>query len=63
MPKLAAEIEALEATLAEPDAFARDAVSFAKTAARLEAARAERGRAEAEWLDIELKREALSAEE
>ncbi len=63
MPKLAAEIEALEAKLADPDAFARDAKSFGATASRLEAARAERDAAEAEWLDIELMREALSAEE
>jgi ATP-binding cassette subfamily F protein uup len=61
MPKLGAEIEKLEAKLAEPDAFARS--DFSATAARLEAARAERDAAEAEWLDIELKREALSAQE
>jgi hypothetical protein len=36
---------------------------FAVTAARLEAARAERDAAEAEWLEIELRREALSAQE
>ncbi len=61
MPKLSAEIEALEGKLAEPDAFTRD--TFAATAARLEAARAERDAAEAEWLEIELRREALSAQE
>ncbi|MGD9979878.1 MAG: ABC-F family ATP-binding cassette domain-containing protein [Hyphomonadaceae bacterium] len=61
LPKLAAEIAALEAKLADPDAFASGA--FAATAARLEAARAEREAAEAEWLDIELRREALGAQE
>jgi len=61
MPKLGAEIEKLEAKLAEPDAF--NSPDFSKTAARLEAARAERDAAEAEWLDIELKREALSSQE
>lgn len=61
MPKLNTEIETLETKLAAPDAF--NSADFSKTAARLEAARAERDAAEAEWLDIELKREALSAEE
>jgi ATP-binding cassette subfamily F protein uup len=61
MPKLSAEIEALEAKLAEPDAFTRE--SFAADAARLEVARAERDAAEAEWLEIELRREALAAQE
>ncbi|ANP44898.1 ABC-F family ATP-binding cassette domain-containing protein [Candidatus Viadribacter manganicus] len=61
MPKLAAEIEALEAKLAAPDAF--NAPNFAASAARLEAARAEHQSAEMEWLDIELRREALSAQE
>ncbi len=61
MPKLSGEIEALEARHAAPNAF--NSAVFSKTAARLEAARAERDAAEAEWLDIELKREALSAEE
>ncbi len=61
MPKLSAEIEALEATLAAPNAFTANA--FASSAARLDAARAERDAAEAEWLEIELRREALSAQE
>jgi ATP-binding cassette subfamily F protein uup len=63
MPKLTAEIEALEAKLAEPDAFARDESLFAATASRLETARAQREASEAEWFEIELKREALTAEE
>ena len=63
MPKLAREITELEQGLAEPDAFARDAASFSDIARRLEAARAEHAAAESEWLEIELKREALAAEE
>jgi len=62
MPKLSAEIASLERTLADPAAFARDAGAFATTAARLEAARVQHAAAEAEWLEIELRREALSAE-
>ncbi len=63
MPKLALEIAELEHKLAAPDAFARDAAAFEKIARRLEAARAEHAAAESEWLEIELKREALAAEE
>jgi ATP-binding cassette subfamily F protein uup len=61
MPKLSAEIQTLEAKLAAPDAF--NGGDFSKTAARLESARAEHEAAEAEWLDIELRREALNAQE
>ena len=61
LPKLTAEIETLEARLAAPDAF--NAGDFGKSAARLEVARTERDAAEAEWLDIELRREALSGQE
>src|SRR5262245_43999828 len=62
IPRLTAEIERLEASLADPAAFARDAGAFEQTAGRLKAAHAERDAAEAEWLDIELRREALSSE-
>ena len=62
MPRLVAEIETLEARLADPEAFARDAAGFGATAQRLEAARAEHDAAEAEWLELEIKREALAAE-
>ncbi len=61
MPKLSSEIQTLEVKLAAPDAF--NAPNFAATAARLEAARREHERAEAEWLEIELRREALAAQE
>ncbi|MGH6952411.1 MAG: ABC transporter ATP-binding protein, partial [Vitreimonas sp.] len=63
LPRLAAEIERLEHTLADPTAFTRNAAAFATTATRLQAARTEREAAEAEWLDIELRREELAAEE
>ncbi|MBC7769645.1 MAG: ATP-binding cassette domain-containing protein, partial [Phycisphaerales bacterium] len=63
MPKLTREIDALEKQLADPAAFVRDAGGFEKIARRLEAARAEHAAAESGWLEIELKREALSAEE
>jgi len=63
LPKLHAEIAALEARLAEPDLFAREPGAFAAAAQRLQAARTELHSAEAEWLDIEVRREALQAEE
>ena len=62
MPKLQAEIAALEAKLSDADAFARDPASFHAGAAKLDAARETLAAAEAEWLDIELKREALAGE-
>ena len=63
MPKLAQEIAELEQKLADPDIFARDPSAFDAIARRLEAARAEHAAAESEWLEIELKREALAAQE
>jgi ATP-binding cassette subfamily F protein uup len=63
VPRLSAEIERLEHGLAHPDAFASDTKAFEANAARLRAARAERDAAETEWLDIELRREALSTED
>ncbi len=62
MPKLAAEIETLERTLADPQTFARDPDAFNITATRLAALRDQHAAAESEWLELELKREALSAE-
>lgn len=62
MPKLAAEIETLERTLADPQTFARDPDAFNTTATRLAALRDQHAAAESEWLELELKREALSAE-
>jgi ATP-binding cassette subfamily F protein uup len=63
LPRLHEEIVALEARLAEPQLFARDPAAFTAAARRLEAARAELGAAESEWLDIELRREALASED
>jgi ATP-binding cassette subfamily F protein uup len=63
IPALIAEIERLEAQLAGPDSFARDPAAYAGVAKQLEAKRAVRDAAEAEWLDIELRREALASGE
>lgn len=63
MPQLQAEIAALEAKLSDADAFARDPGAFRASAERLDAARATLAACEGEWLDIELKREALAGEE
>ena len=63
MPKLQAEIAALEAKLSDADAFARDPGAFRASAERLDAARATLSASESDWLEIELKREALAAEE
>ncbi|MEO0982707.1 MAG: ATP-binding cassette domain-containing protein [Pseudomonadota bacterium] len=60
MPKLAADIEALEATLADADLYARDPDAFQAATQKLAEARAELEAAEEDWLDIEAKREALS---
>ena len=63
LPKLTQEIETLEHQMADPDLFARDPKKFGQINTRLDAARTERDNAEAEWLDIELKREALSQQD
>ncbi len=62
MPRLQREVVALEQTLADPAMFARSAATFASAAERLQAARAEHESAEAEWLLLELRREALARE-
>ena len=54
-------IATLEATLADPFLFSNDAKRFNETALKLEAARAELAAAEGEWLDLELKREAMES--
>ncbi|MGE0741077.1 MAG: ABC-F family ATP-binding cassette domain-containing protein [Hyphomonadaceae bacterium] len=63
LPKLSAEIERLEAAIADPGAFERDANAFNANVAKLDKTRAECEAAESEWLDIELKREALSSQD
>ncbi|MBI5119883.1 MAG: ATP-binding cassette domain-containing protein [Rhodospirillales bacterium] len=57
---LAAEIARLEALLADPGLFARDRLGFEKSAARLDAARAELEAAEERWLELETLREDLA---
>jgi ATP-binding cassette subfamily F protein uup len=61
LPKLAAEIETLEQTLADPETFARSPASFETAMRRLDAAKKEVEAAEAEWLEIELRREELAS--
>jgi ATP-binding cassette subfamily F protein uup len=63
LPRLQQLIAELEARHADPDLFAKDSPAFNAAAEPLESARAEHGAAESEWLEIELRREALSAEE
>lgn len=60
IPQLNAEIAALEAALADPGLYARDAAAFAKHSERIGAARAELERIEIEWLEIEEKRASLT---
>jgi ATP-binding cassette subfamily F protein uup len=62
LPKLTAEIAALEATLSDAAAFARDPSKFDATAKRLTAARHEKDSAENEWLEIEARKEALDTQ-
>ena len=63
MPKLVAEIALLETNLSDASAFARDGRAFDQAAARLVQARHELEASEAEWLEIELRREGLSLQE
>ena len=59
IPELAAQIAALEARLADPDFFTRDAKAFEAASAALIEARQSLEASEEEWLEIEAKREAL----
>ena len=61
MPRLSAEIETIEAKLSDPDLFSNDPDKFAKFSERLDLANREIQDAEAEWLDLEEKREALQS--
>lgn len=56
IPKLQAEIAALEAALADPGLYARDATGFNAKSTRIGVARAELDAAELQWLEIEEKR-------
>jgi ATP-binding cassette subfamily F protein uup len=60
MPKLAEEIGALEARLADAGLYGRDPKAFDAATRRHSAAQAELAAAEEEWLALEEKREALS---
>ena len=59
MKKLENEIGALEAKLADANLFARDPKAFDAAASRLTAAREELAKSEEQWLELEMKREAL----
>jgi ATP-binding cassette subfamily F protein uup len=52
-----AEIDKLEADLADPALYSKDPARFAKIATRLDEARAELDQAEVRWLELEAKRE------
>ena len=56
---LEAAVVRLNAVLADPDLYARQPVRFAETTRALEAAQAELGAAEEQWLELEMQREAL----
>jgi ATP-binding cassette subfamily F protein uup len=63
MAKLVEEIARLEHSFSDANAFSGDGGAFDKAAARLAQARHEMERNEAEWLEIELRREGLSIQE
>ncbi|MEP2221299.1 MAG: ATP-binding cassette domain-containing protein, partial [Nitratireductor sp.] len=54
-----AEIEKLEARLADPEFYVRDPDGFAKIAARLDGKKAELAAMEEEWLELEMLRETV----
>ena len=60
MPRLTAEIAALEARLADASFYARDRAGFDAAMLRLQTARAELHSAEEEWLTLEERKEALA---
>ena len=53
------EIATLQATLADPALYARDAKGFDAKSKLLDAKEAERARAEEQWLELEIKRESV----
>ena len=61
IPKLDAEIHALEARLADAAFFTTDASAFTRAVDRLNVARREKDAAETAWLEIEERRAALGA--
>lgn len=60
MPKLQSEMAKLEAQLADPDFYARDAEGFQRVTARLDVLRSDLSSAEEQWLELEMKKEELS---
>ncbi|MEE8084683.1 MAG: ABC transporter ATP-binding protein, partial [Alphaproteobacteria bacterium] len=60
MAALEGEIEGLNARLAAPDFFTRDAEGFSRSAGRLEAAKAELDAAEQRWVALESLAESLA---
>ncbi|MBX9574612.1 MAG: ATP-binding cassette domain-containing protein [Caulobacteraceae bacterium] len=60
METLPAEIARHEATLADPDLYARDPAAFDRAMKAAEKARADLEQAEADWLEIEEKKAALA---
>jgi ATP-binding cassette subfamily F protein uup len=56
---LHAEMAALNAALADPDLYSRDAKAFVVKTARLAAAQSELEAAETEWLELEMLKEEL----
>jgi len=61
IPKLQAEIAALEKELADGSLYTRDAAAFNRKSARIGAARGELESIEMEWLEIEEKRASLTS--
>jgi ABC transport system ATP-binding/permease protein len=60
--KLENEIKELDAKLSDNTLFERDRASFDRAATRLQAARAELAAAEARWLELEERKDALAAQ-
>jgi ATP-binding cassette subfamily F protein uup len=61
MDKLHEEIAALESALADTSFFGRDPQGFEAAITRIAEARAELGKAEEQWLELEMKREELES--
>ena len=59
LASLPADIARHEATLADPDLYARDRKAFDRATANADRARTLLAAAEEEWLELEAKREAL----
>ena len=60
MPALSEEIARLERDLSDPDLFAANPDRFSQIAEQLDAAKTALETAEEQWLELEMKREALA---